>query len=490
MIENLQAEIEMQPEELQHIKKKTVSGAISYFIRTILLQGIGFASIMVLSWYFSPEDFGIYGLVIPIVGLLTFFSDVGLAASLIQKKSEPTRKDYVTAFTVQQLLSWFIVGIVLIVLSTGKIQEKTGMTGLWILLSLAIAFPLASLKTIPSVILERKLDFPKLVFPQILEQLIFNGILIVFAIKGFGAMAYAYAIFARSLIGVVSMYVMQPWKVGIGFDKEAFCEMFKYGAKFQINDFLSRIKDQLFYLVLGFYFSLSEFGYINWGKNYSMYPYNLTVQNVMAITFPTFSRLQGNIGALKKAVEKSLYFITLAIFPILVGMSVFIWPFIQLIPKWQKWEPAVLSLVLFSLSIAWGAVSTPLTNTLNAVGQINKTLKLMIMWTVLTWIVTPICVGMFGYNGVAIAAFLISFSSFFSVVMVKKVIPINFTDQVWRQALAASVMAVIGFLGIQIWSQSFLHFFVGVVITGLVYISTLLLIGKDKLVSEVRSLRS
>ncbi|GIK83907.1 MAG: lipopolysaccharide biosynthesis protein [Patescibacteria group bacterium] len=481
---------QVETEVLRDIKKKTVSGAISYFIRTIFLQGIGLASVAVLSWYFTPEDFGIYGLVIPIVGLLTFFSDVGLAASLIQKKSDPTKADYVTAFTIQQALSWVIVGIVLLVLATGVIQAKTGPAGVWILLSLALGFPLASLKTIPSVILERRLEFSKLVIPQIIEQLVFNGILIFLAIKGVGAMAYAYAIFMRSIVGALSMFMIQPWALSFGFSKVAFAEMFKFGVKFQINDFLARIKDQLFYLVLGLYLNLAEFGYINWGKNYSMYPYNLTVQNVMAITFPTFSRLQGNTQALKRAIEKSIFFITLAIFPILVGMSVFIWPFIQLIPKWQKWEPAVFSLVLFSLSIAWSAVSTPLTNTLNAIGQINKTLKLMMMWTILTWIVTPICVYMFGYNGVAIASFFISFTSIFSVIMVKKVVPLSFIDQVWRQTLASVAMAVVGGLGIQIWSQSFKHFLFGMLLTALTYFVTLLLFGKNKVLMELRSLRS
>ena len=472
------------------IKKKTVSGAVSYFIRTIFLQGIGLFSIAVLSWYFTPEDFGIYGLVLPIVGLLTFFSDVGLAAALIQKKAEPTQEDYMTAFSVQQILSWVIVIVVLVILSTGVIQAKTGQTGFWILLSLAIAFPLASLKTIPSVILERKLLFSKLVIPQIIEQLTFNAVLIVFAIKGLGAMAYAYAIFLRSIVGVFSMYIVQPWKITVGFDKTAFFGMFNYGVKFQINDLLARIKDQLFYLALGFYFSLTEFGYINWGKNYSMYPYNLTVQNVMAITFPTFSRLQGNTQALKRAIEKSLFFVTVAIFPILIGMSIFIWPFIQLIPKWQKWEPAVFSLVFFSLSIAWSAISTPLTNTLNAIGEINKTLKLMILWTVLTWIVTPLCIYFFGFNGVAISALLISFTSVFSIIMVQRVIKFDFIDQVWRQTLASIAMAFVGVWGMQLWATNFLFFFSGLAITGFTYIIILLLFGRQKVILEIRSLRS
>lgn len=483
-------EDQLEIEALQDIKKKSVVGALSYFARTIILQAIGLGSVLVLSWYFTPEDFGIYGLVIPVVGILTFFSDVGLAASLIQKKSEPTQTDLKTAFTVQQALSWFIVAVVLIILSTGIIQEKAGAAGQWILLSLAIAFPLASLKTIPSILLERELDFSKLVLPQILEQLVFNGILIYLAVTGSGAIAYAYAIFFRSIIGAVAMLIIKPWNIGFGFEKESFRQLFKFGFKFQLNDFLARIKDQLFYLVLGFYFPLNEFGYINWAKNYSMYPYNLTVQNVMSITFPTFSRLQGNLSALKKAIEKSMFFITLAIFPILVGMSVFIWPFIQLIPKWEKWEPAVISLILFSLTIAWGAISTPLTNTLNAIGEINKTLKLMVIWTVLTWIVTPIAIYYVGYHGVALAGFIISFTSIISVHMVKKVVPINFTDQVWRQTLASVVMALVGVVGMQYWSESFIHFGLGVVLSGLSYVGTVLLVGKNKVFAEIRSLRS
>lgn len=481
---------QQEVEALKDLKKKTVSGAISYFARTIILQGIGLGSVLVLSWYFSPEDFGIYGLVLPIVGLLTFFSDVGLAAALIQKKETPSKADYETAFTVQQILSWFIVLVVLMILATGKVQEKAGSAGQWVLLALAIAFPLASLKTIPSVILERKLDFSKLVIPQIFEQIVFNAILIVLAIKGVGALAYAYAIFFRSVIGAISMFIIQPWKIRFGFDKHAFSKMFHFGAKFQINDFLARIKDQLFYLLLGFYFNLAEFGYINWGKNYSMYPYNLTVQNIMAITFPTFSRLQGNIYALKRAIEKSLFFITVAIFPILVGMSVFITPFISLIPRWEKWQPAVLSLIFFSLSIAWSAVSAPLTNTLNAIGEINKTLKLMVMWTVLTWIVTPLCIYFWGYNGVGISALLISFTSIFSIIMVKQSVPINFIDQVWRQTVASVIMAGVGVLGLSFWAQSFKHFIFGVMLTGISYVATLLIVGKEKLFNEIRSLRS
>ncbi|MBD3279188.1 MAG: hypothetical protein GF390_00570, partial [Candidatus Pacebacteria bacterium] len=69
-------------DQVQQIKKKSVSGVLSFFVRTAFLQGIGLASAFILSWFFVPEDFAVYGFVMQIIGLLIFFSDVGLAASL------------------------------------------------------------------------------------------------------------------------------------------------------------------------------------------------------------------------------------------------------------------------------------------------------------------------------------------------------------------------------------------------------------------------
>lgn len=476
----------LQPEDLKSIKKKSVSGAISYFIRTLALNGIGIVSALILSAYFRPEDFGIYGIVIQIIGLLVFFSDVGLAAALIQKKTEPTIEDYRTTFTVQQLLSWLIVGITVIIAQLPFINDKVGSTGIWILYSLAISFPLASLKTIPSVILERQLLFSKLVIPQIFEQIAFHGLLIFLAISGQDAIAYAYAILARSIIGVVTMYFLQKWEIGFLIDRNSLKSLLNFGVRFQLNDFIARIKDQLFYIALGIFLPLREFGYVQWAKNWSLYPYNLTVQNVMAITFPTFARLQHDHTALRKAIETSLFFITLAIFPILVGMCVFIVPFISVFPVYEKWSPAVLSLVLFTLSIAWSAISSPLTNTLSAIGNIDKTLKLMVIWTILTWILTPLLIYFFGYNGVALAAFVISFTSYLAVRYVKKIIDFNLLDQTWRQIIAAGVMSLVGLLGQSIWSRDILSLAFGIILAAFTFLGTFLWIGRKKLSLELK----
>ena len=477
-------------EELQSIKKKTVVGAVSYVGRTAVLQAIGLVASLFLSAFFSPEDFGIYGFVVQIIGILVFFSDIGLAAALVQKKERPTLKEYRTAFTVQQLLSWLIVMVVGIIISTGIVQQKTGQVGVWVLLSLAFSFPLATLKTIPSIKLERKLEFSKLVVPQIFEQLTFYSILVFLAWKGAGALAYAYAIIARSIVGVIVMSLIQPWRIGFTLNKQALRILIGYGAKFQLVDFLARIKDQLFFLALGMFLPLKEFGYIQWAKTWSQYPYNLTVQNVLAVTFPTFSRLQNNQLALRKAIEKSIFFITLVIFPILVGMSIFIKPLTMVVPSYAKWQPAIYSFIFFTISIGWAALSSPLINTLNAIGKINQTLKLMILWTVLTWVITPVSMMIFGFNGVSLAAFAISFTSFLPILYVKKHVNIDVIANIWPQLLAALVMGIVGWLGLSIWSQSLSWMLLGMVVVSALYVLSLLMLGWKKIRVEVLSLRT
>ena len=470
-------------DELQIIKRRSISGAMSYLLRTIILQGIGFLSLAILSSLFAPEDFGIYGFILMIIGLLTFFSDVGLAAALIQKKTDPTVEEYRTAFTIQQLLGWFIVVIAVLLVASGIVSRKTGWAGDWILLTLAISFPLTTLKTIPSVILERKLEFSKLVIPQIAEQIVFHGVLIFMAFQQWGVISYAFAIGARTIIGILLMNVIQQWPFGLAITKPAIKTLLSYGVKFQLNDFLARIKDQLFYIVVGVMMPLREFGYIQWSKNWSMYPYTLTVQNVMAITFPTFSRLQHRKDALAKGLEISLFWITLAIFPIIVGMASFIAPFLSVFSStYGKWMPAAFSFALFSLSIGWSAISTPLTNLLNAMGKINQTLKLMIMWTLLTWVLTPPLVWWFGYNGVAIAALLISFSSIAAVWMVQKELSFKLWDQIWPQLAAATVMAAVALIGRTYWQQS-----VGFLVSGMFlalssYVLTVFVLAKNRLI--------
>lgn len=171
-------------------------------------------------------------------------------------------------------------------------------------------------------------------------------------------------------------------------------------------------------------------------------------------------------------------------------MSVFIYPLTKVVPEYTKWQLAIPSFIMFALSIGWSAISTPLVNTLNAIGQINKSLKLMIIWTVLTWVLTPILIWQFGFNGVALAALAISFSSFLAIREVKKICPIDVWGNLKVQLAASVLMALVGVMGIEKWSQSLSWFLLGGLFSGLIYALAVFVLGKKQLFAEITSLKA
>src|SRR5207248_1159277 len=126
----------------------------------------------------------VFIIVSSVINFLQYFSDIGLAAALVQKKDELTDEELKTTFTVQQSLVLTAVVIVFATTPIIRSWQKLDDASVFLLWALALSFFLSSLKTIPSVLLERRLDFGKLVIPQITETLLFNLVVVFLAWKG------------------------------------------------------------------------------------------------------------------------------------------------------------------------------------------------------------------------------------------------------------------------------------------------------------------
>ena len=87
------------------------------------------------------------------------------------------------------------------------------------------------------------------------------------------------------------------------------------------------------------------------------------------------------------------------------------------------------------------------------------------------------------------AAVAISFTSVLSIYYVKKYVPISWLEQVSTQFWASVCMTGVGIFGMSYWSQSFTHLFLGMFITSVSYGLMLLLLGREKVIREIRSLR-
>lgn len=470
--------------DIELIKKKAISGVVTFTLRTFFIQAFTFFATFVLTILLAPSVFGIFFVVSAILNFFVYFSDVGLAAALIQKKEEPTRQDLVSTFTIQQAIISSLVIVGLLLSSKIALFYKLDTNGLLLLRVLIISLIFSSLKTVPSILLERHLVFSKLVIPQIAENVVFYATAVILAYYKFQIASFTWAVLLRGIVGLVIIYILSPWKPGLGIDKQSAKKLTSFGVPFQVNSILALFKDDMLTVFLGKILTFSQVGYIGWAQKWAFVPLRFFMDNVNKVTFPTYSRLQDHKAQLAKAVEKSVFFVTFLVYPSVFGMVAIAPQVVRLVPNYGKWEPALPLLYLFAINALFSAVSTTFTNTLFAIGQPKIVLKFMAFWTAATWLLTVPLVLKFGFVGVALASAIVAVTSLATIYFVKKEFPISVTKNIFGPFLVSVIMffSVKGLL--VVLPRSILGMMLAVVLGAGIYFIVSLAIFKRHLIDD------
>lgn len=425
------------------IKKRAVKGAAILTGRNIFIQAITFFSTALLTVFLEPQEYGVFFLVSAVINFLAYFGDIGFAASLIQRKEELTKTDLRTVFTVQQVLVLALLLLVLLVTPLLKIIYSLSSQATYLFWALGLSLFLSSLRTIPTVLMERKLEFNKWVIPQIIETIAFNLTAVYLAWQGFGVTSFTIAVLVRGFLGLFVTYLIQPWMPAFSFSFSSLKSILNFGIPYQANTLLAMIKDDGMILFLGSILGPAGIGLLGWAQKWAYSPLRFFMDQVIKVTFPAFSRLQDQKKELSNAVSKSIFFICLLVFPSLVMLNLLAPTLVEIIPKYNKWNPAITALFLISITSALAAITTPLTNTLSAIGKISVTFRLMIMWTVATWVFVPFLTFQNGLNGAAFGFTLVGLTSVIALYIVSKYIEIDYFTSVGKPIIATIVM---GFL--------------------------------------------
>jgi len=487
--------VDIHPEEhfdptseitLEVVKDRLVKGVVTLTTQYFILYIITFASQAVLTILLNPVQFGIFGILSSVKNFMSYFSDIGLAASLIQKKEKVTTEDLRTSFTVQQFLVISLLIILFLLTPTIKNIYHLSEEGIFLMYALGISLLFSSLKTIPSVLLERHLKFQRIAFVNIIEVLIYNLILIFFAWHGSGITSYTIAFLFSGVIGVVLMYFMQPWKIGFSFSLPTLKHLLNFGLPYQANTFIALLKDELPILLLGKIIGLEGVGILTWAQGWSQAPLRIVMDTITKVTFPAFARMQNIKDELARILTRSIFFITFLVMPAIFGMITLAPVLVHVVPKWEKWTPGLIPLIFFGVNSIFASFTTQLTNFFNSVGKIRITSSLLVMWTILTLILVPILALKFGINGAAFSYGLVGVSSIVAIIIAKKHINFSINDSILKPFYASFIMGFLLLILRGVLSPSIYSVFILVIIGGVFYLSLMLALVGATLITDVK----
>jgi O-antigen/teichoic acid export membrane protein len=264
----------------------------------------------------------------------------------------------------------------------------------------------------------------------------------------------------------------------------------KFGAQFQAKNILATIKDDLLTVILAKILPFGEIAYIGFAQRLAFYTYRYTVDSVTRVSFSALSRLQHDKDHLRLAIEKSLFFISFVMFPTLFTLMFIAPSLIHYFPNWQgKWEPAIPSLIFFLLNALISSFSGILINVLDATGRVKTTLKMMILWTAMTWILTPLLIYSFGFNGVAMASFIITLTIFITIYLVKKIVDFSFYQSIYKPAIATAVLSIyLLFIANKFFIRDLLSLIIVIIIGALIYLACIYVLAKKEVENDIKIL--
>ncbi len=245
-------------------------------------------SLAILGRLLTPQDFGLFGLVLAVQSFIAPLLDMGLLPAYL--KVEGSDKQASDAFfTVNVFVGCLIAGLlVLFAPWLALLYTTEQLTSLFAVFSISIV--INSLAAQPVAVLSRDKRFDKLFFVQT-SALVFSTILAVgLALLGFGVWALVWRAVCTSVVRFGVLYLLSDRKyklVRISAIKP-FIPDLKFGVEIFFSRLLSGWANSLDKLVLAKFITLSELGGYTKSQQLSLMPDSLIRT---ALTTPALSYL-------------------------------------------------------------------------------------------------------------------------------------------------------------------------------------------------------
>jgi PST family polysaccharide transporter len=479
------------PEYLQDVDpaligRRASQGVLFLLIRYGGIQLVGLIANIALSRLLAPSAFGIYAITLALLVFFAWLSDFGLGAALLQKREAITETDLRSVFTVQQGVLGVLV-IAALVAAPWLASRYHIPGGAAYFQAMAIGALFASLKTVPNIVIERKLLYGRLTVVEISEVLLFQGTAVLLAVMNFGAWSFIWAVVISKAVGLVMTFFLAGWRPRIGLDAKALGDLWWFAVPFQATWITYIFRDYLIPMLGGLLLYPVQVGYLNWAFALAGVPGQMA-QVVGRVSFPTYSRLQDDRERMARAIDASIRLLFVAAIPTHLAMIALGRWLIEFVFS-DKWLPSLLPLYLLSVYWAGTSITSPLVSALNALGKVRSTLILNLVWTVGQIALAVLLVRPYGYAGIALAfAVTRVFASAVVVVLVRREVPIELGRSVAMPLAASVAVAALGYGATQILAPSLATLIaLGLAMAG-AYAGLLWLVDRRRLRTEIGAL--
>lgn len=455
------------------LKHKTVFGMIWSATGKMGTLAVNFISNLVLARLLMPADFDCIGMLAIFLAVSNIFIQGGLGAALIQKK-DPTPLDYSTVFY------WNLVFAVIFYLILYAIAPfVANFYELPILKSMlrvqSIVLVIQSFAIVQVTQLQKQMNFKALAVRNMAAALAGTLIAIPMALRGFGAWSLVASAILASIVNVLMLWKLSPWRPTLEFSFTSLKELFCFGGMMLLSSLAETLYTNLQGLIIGKRFASGQLGYYMQAKKLEEVPVTGLSSIVNEVTFPAFATLQDDAARLLEGVRKSVKSLVFINFPMMVLLMIIAQPLITLLYG-AKWSTSVPYFQILCVSGLVYSLNTLNTNVIKSLGKGKIYFIIQILKRTIG--IVMIFAGMkFGIYGLLWAVAMVSYISLIVNTLVNKNL-INYglvrqlydTGGCFLLSVVAGVLTYL--LGMVLPVHPYLIMLIQVIVYALIYLLT------------------
>ncbi len=355
------------------LTKRTAQGILWKGGSASLVTAWTFVVLAVLANILEPSDFGLRGIILIMMGLLTLLADMGLGAAIVHEESV-TREQFSTIFFLNVGGGILLAGMMY--LGSGALaaffqEERLGP----ILKVMSLAFVVCALGSMFAALLQKKLDFKTRFKIEIAEALTSGASSIVLALMGYGIWSIVYGYILGAGLRVVLLWISADMRPGWQFNLASVRPLLKFGIFVlgeQIVSFTSQNVDNI---IIGRFLGMEALGYYSLAYSLMLTPAWKISDSVTRVIFPAFSLIQNDNARIRDGYLRVIKFISLVTFPIMAGMFAVSHSLIASVYG-AKWLPAAAVLEVFCIVGAIQSILSPASAVQYAKGRSDLSFKL------------------------------------------------------------------------------------------------------------------
>jgi O-antigen/teichoic acid export membrane protein len=196
---------------------------------------------------------------------------------------------------------------------------------------------------VQQTILTRRIDFKLQAKISIISSVVSGVVGIGMAFAGYGVWSLVIKTITMSAMTCILLWLWNRWKPVLIFSIQSFKELFSFGFNLLVSGLIDTIYSNVYYFVIGKYFSAQELGYYTRADQFRALPSSNLTTVIQRVSYPVLSGIKEDISKLKETYKRLIKSTMLICFVLMLGMAAIARPMILTLIG-EKWEPCVIYL--------------------------------------------------------------------------------------------------------------------------------------------------